>query len=55
MIPGDGIGPEISQAVKDIFSASGVCIKNKITSPTTETDLKGEMQRSYLFFRFTHF
>jgi isocitrate/isopropylmalate dehydrogenase len=49
MIPGDGIGPEISQAVKDIFSASGVCIKNKITSPTTETDLKGEMQRSYLF------
>lgn len=24
MIPGDGIGPEISQSVKDIFSAAGV-------------------------------
>ena len=24
MIPGDGIGPEISQAVKDIFAAAGV-------------------------------
>ena len=27
MIPGDGIGPEISQAVKDIFSASGVPVE----------------------------
>ena len=24
MIPGDGIGPEISQSVKDIFAAAGV-------------------------------
>ncbi|CAG2239086.1 IDH3 [Mytilus edulis] len=27
MIPGDGIGPEISQSVKDIFSASGVPVE----------------------------
>lgn len=24
MIPGDGIGPEISQAVKEIFASAGV-------------------------------
>lgn len=26
MIPGDGIGPEISQSVKDIFAAAGVSL-----------------------------
>ena len=26
MIPGDGIGPEISQSVKEIFEAAGVCL-----------------------------
>ena len=26
MIEGDGIGPEISQAVREIFSAAQVCI-----------------------------
>jgi len=25
LIPGDGIGPEISKAVKDIFAAANVC------------------------------
>lgn len=25
LIPGDGIGPEISKSVVDIFSAEGVC------------------------------
>ena len=26
LIPGDGIGPEISKAVKDIFHAANVCL-----------------------------
>jgi len=26
MIPGDGIGPEISASVQQIFGAAGVCI-----------------------------
>jgi isocitrate/isopropylmalate dehydrogenase len=30
MIPGDGIGPEISQSVKDIFSTAGVNMKDMI-------------------------
>lgn len=33
LIEGDGIGPEISQSVKDIFAASGV--RNTIPYSTT--------------------
>ena len=37
LIEGDGIGPEISQSVKDIFSAAGVC--NKVYSYTVMSAL----------------
>ena len=37
LIEGDGIGPEISQSVKDIFSAAGV--RNKVRSHTVTPEL----------------
>lgn len=39
IIEGDGIGPEISQAVKDIFAAAKVCPENHSTELE---DLVGE-------------
>ena len=33
LIPGDGIGPEISEAVKQILSATGLKSNGKCTKP----------------------
>jgi isocitrate dehydrogenase (NAD+) len=41
MIPGDGIGPEVSQAVKEILTAAKVDITWEETTPRTELERRG--------------
>lgn len=48
LIPGDGIGPEISQAVVDIFQAAGAPIKWETVNVSPETGVSKEVMDSMM-------
>jgi len=48
MIPGDGIGPEISQAVRDIFQAADAPISWEIVNVSPETGVSKEVMDSMM-------